>query len=315
MSCKAVPVKLLVCGAGGMLGQDVVRAAETANHEVAGLDREGLDVTDPGAVRRVMDASAPPRWSTAPPGPTWTAPSPTAPGAMRLNAEAARRRGRGRGGGGRDRALPLHRLRVRRARRAAVRGVRPRRAASRCTARPSWRASRPRRQPTRATRGAHLLAVRRRRAQLRGDDAGDRRPRRPGGGGPRPGRRRPPSPATWPRGWSGCWTPAPRRAPHGRGGRVQLVRLRRGHLRRRRGGVPRALHHHGRVRPARAAPRLLGAGHRWPDAIRLPTGATACACTWRPAHEAAGHGRGGVHRVDVRAAGGRPGTTWWCWTS
>ena len=30
-----------------MLGQDVVRAAALANHEVAALDRGRLDVTDP----------------------------------------------------------------------------------------------------------------------------------------------------------------------------------------------------------------------------------------------------------------------------
>ena len=52
-------VKLLVCGAGGMLGQDVVRAARFTNHEVAALDRAALDVSDERAVRRAMERERP----------------------------------------------------------------------------------------------------------------------------------------------------------------------------------------------------------------------------------------------------------------
>jgi dTDP-4-dehydrorhamnose reductase len=44
-------MKVLVTGAGGMLGRDVVRAAEFVNHEVAGLTRADLDVGDVAAIR------------------------------------------------------------------------------------------------------------------------------------------------------------------------------------------------------------------------------------------------------------------------
>jgi dTDP-4-dehydrorhamnose reductase len=52
-------MKVLVTGAAGMLGQDVARAAEFVNHEVVGYARADLDVTDPRAVRRVMEAERP----------------------------------------------------------------------------------------------------------------------------------------------------------------------------------------------------------------------------------------------------------------
>jgi dTDP-4-dehydrorhamnose reductase len=52
-------MKVLVTGAGGMLGQDVVRAAEFVNHEVVAYGRADLDVTDPGVVRRVMESELP----------------------------------------------------------------------------------------------------------------------------------------------------------------------------------------------------------------------------------------------------------------
>lgn len=43
-------MKLLVTGAAGMLGRDVVQAAGNAGHEVVGLGRGELDLTDAGAV-------------------------------------------------------------------------------------------------------------------------------------------------------------------------------------------------------------------------------------------------------------------------
>jgi dTDP-4-dehydrorhamnose reductase len=43
-------VKLLVTGAGGMLGTDVVRAAESVNHRVVAAAHADLDVTDADAV-------------------------------------------------------------------------------------------------------------------------------------------------------------------------------------------------------------------------------------------------------------------------
>jgi dTDP-4-dehydrorhamnose reductase len=42
---------VLVAGAAGMLGLDVLRAGERAGHELIGMPREELDVTDAGAVR------------------------------------------------------------------------------------------------------------------------------------------------------------------------------------------------------------------------------------------------------------------------
>jgi dTDP-4-dehydrorhamnose reductase len=47
-------VKILVTGAAGMLGSDVVRAAQFVNHEVVGLSHADLDVADRPAVERRM---------------------------------------------------------------------------------------------------------------------------------------------------------------------------------------------------------------------------------------------------------------------
>jgi len=44
-------MKVLILGAKGNLGQDLVRAFEAAGHQVDALDREQLDVTDAAAVR------------------------------------------------------------------------------------------------------------------------------------------------------------------------------------------------------------------------------------------------------------------------
>ena len=52
-------MKVVVTGAAGMLGQDVTRAAEFVNHQVVALARADLDVTDPRAVRRLMEAERP----------------------------------------------------------------------------------------------------------------------------------------------------------------------------------------------------------------------------------------------------------------
>lgn len=50
-------MRLLVTGAAGMLGQDVVAAAEAAGHEVLARTRRDLDVTDSAAVRHaILDA-------------------------------------------------------------------------------------------------------------------------------------------------------------------------------------------------------------------------------------------------------------------
>ena len=52
-------MRLLVTGAGGMLGRDVVRVAEAAGHDVLGLPRAELDVTDAAAVGRTVEAARP----------------------------------------------------------------------------------------------------------------------------------------------------------------------------------------------------------------------------------------------------------------
>ena len=52
-------MRLLVTGAAGMLGRDVVAAAESAGHDVTGLARRDLDITDPDAVRAAVAAARP----------------------------------------------------------------------------------------------------------------------------------------------------------------------------------------------------------------------------------------------------------------
>ena len=47
-------MKVLVTGAGGMLGQDVVRVAQDMRHQVVALTRDDLDVTDPARVERLI---------------------------------------------------------------------------------------------------------------------------------------------------------------------------------------------------------------------------------------------------------------------
>jgi dTDP-4-dehydrorhamnose reductase len=47
-------VKVLVTGAGGMLGQDVVRAAAAANHEVVALGHDELNITRERQVREAV---------------------------------------------------------------------------------------------------------------------------------------------------------------------------------------------------------------------------------------------------------------------
>src|SRR3954452_15908103 len=52
-------MRLLVTGAAGMLGRDVVAAAESAGHDVTGLARCDLDIADPDAVRAAVQAVRP----------------------------------------------------------------------------------------------------------------------------------------------------------------------------------------------------------------------------------------------------------------
>jgi dTDP-4-dehydrorhamnose reductase len=52
-------MRLLVTGAGGMLGQDVVAAATARGHEVTGRTRAELDITDAAAVAAAFAAARP----------------------------------------------------------------------------------------------------------------------------------------------------------------------------------------------------------------------------------------------------------------
>jgi dTDP-4-dehydrorhamnose reductase len=52
-------MRLLVTGAAGMLGRDVVAAAGSAGHEVAALARADLDITDADAVSSAIRAARP----------------------------------------------------------------------------------------------------------------------------------------------------------------------------------------------------------------------------------------------------------------
>ncbi len=52
-------MKLLVTGAAGMLGRDVLLAAGNAGHDVIGYGRAEFDVTDPAAIARKLDLERP----------------------------------------------------------------------------------------------------------------------------------------------------------------------------------------------------------------------------------------------------------------
>ena len=48
-----------MAGAGGMLGSDVIRASERADHQLVALTRSELDVTDAAAVARAFEHARP----------------------------------------------------------------------------------------------------------------------------------------------------------------------------------------------------------------------------------------------------------------
>jgi dTDP-4-dehydrorhamnose reductase len=52
-------MRLLIVGAGGMLGHEVARAGERAGHELTSLTRSQLDITDARAVARALGESQP----------------------------------------------------------------------------------------------------------------------------------------------------------------------------------------------------------------------------------------------------------------
>jgi dTDP-4-dehydrorhamnose reductase len=52
-------MRLLITGAAGMLGQDLVAAAGTGGHDCVALTRAQLDITDPAAARAVVASATP----------------------------------------------------------------------------------------------------------------------------------------------------------------------------------------------------------------------------------------------------------------
>lgn len=52
-------LRILVAGAGGMLGRDFMIAARERGHYVTGYDHAALDITDPGAVNRAISTERP----------------------------------------------------------------------------------------------------------------------------------------------------------------------------------------------------------------------------------------------------------------
>jgi dTDP-4-dehydrorhamnose reductase len=52
-------MKLMVFGAGGMLGRDVIRAAEASGHDTVAAPRDNVDVTDAAAVAEAVATAGP----------------------------------------------------------------------------------------------------------------------------------------------------------------------------------------------------------------------------------------------------------------
>ncbi len=80
-------MRVLVTGAAGMLGRDLV-AHLAARHEVTAVDLD-VDVTEPAAVRACLERAGRTRSSTWPPGPTSTAPRRTRRGPPRSTPHGA----------------------------------------------------------------------------------------------------------------------------------------------------------------------------------------------------------------------------------
>ena len=83
-------VKVLVSGAAGMLGRDVVRAAELAAHQVVPFDRRTLDVTDPETTKRIVEAERPDAVINCAAYTDVDGAEADPEGAMRVNARGAR---------------------------------------------------------------------------------------------------------------------------------------------------------------------------------------------------------------------------------
>ncbi len=118
------PMRVLVAGAGGMLGTDGRRARRAAGHEVIALSRGPTSTSPAGRPSRTRSRrSAPTRWSTAPPTPTSTEPRTTRRPRC-SSTTTARRCSSTRGGRARrEDPLRLQRLRLRRQQARALRRI------------------------------------------------------------------------------------------------------------------------------------------------------------------------------------------------
>ena len=164
-------MRILVTGAAGMLGRDVVHAARAAEHEVVALARADLDVTDAGSVDRVLADHRPGAVINCA---AWTdvdGAEEREAAALAVNAAGAGNVARAAAAAGASRRPRLDRLRVRRAQERALRRIRPDRAALRLRAHEAGRRGRGRGRRRPARHRALVVAVRRGRAQLRGHDA------------------------------------------------------------------------------------------------------------------------------------------------
>ena len=190
-------MRLLVTGAAGMLGQATwSRAGGAPGHERRGSStcrsstsptRSAVDALDRD--RRCGELGSRTRSSTARPGPTSTAPSPTGRARAAVNGDGGRQRRARRRGRRRAARARLDRLRLRRrAGREPLLSSPTRPGRARPTARRSSPASTRCRAAGAPRDRAHLVAVRRRRAELRRDDAAPRRRARRGARRHRPGR-------------------------------------------------------------------------------------------------------------------------------
>src|ERR1700710_1806234 len=86
---KDGPMRLLVTGGAGMLGQAVAAAATRLGHDVVALSRAELDVTDADHVRRVVAGAGPRAAGTGPGGTGAAGPETAEAAATAVNGEGA----------------------------------------------------------------------------------------------------------------------------------------------------------------------------------------------------------------------------------
>ena len=219
-------MKVLVAGAGGMLGRDFVLAATNAGHDVVAFDRARMDVADAAAVRRRFDRERPDMVVNCA---AWTdvdGAETAEDAAFAVNGDRRRQRRRRRARGRRRGRLRLHRLRLRRREGLALRRVRPARAALRLRPHQAGRGGGDRGRQQAPLHRPLLRPLRDRRQELRRHDAAAGREHERGHRRPRPGHlahlhlapRLRPHPAD--RG------DRVRHPPHGGRGRLLLVRVR-----------------------------------------------------------------------------------------